>query len=219
MADLSPEQLAQLPLFPLPRLVFFPHTLLPLHVFEPRYRVMVRWCIDNDWPMAVVLIALGHEREQLGEPPIADVAGVGRIVQHRRLPDGRYTFVLEGLARVKLEELADRDTPYRSSRARVIADRWPQDTAHLDGQVGTIRSCLTALRIQWPAAPEGLFDWILKSKDAAVLSDRIGSALFSDQEAQQALLSCAEVDQRVGSALERVVELLSSGLDEDAIRH
>ncbi len=53
------KHLKELPLFPLPGTVFFPNTLLPLHVFEPRYRQLTKFCIDNSWPMAVVLIEPG----------------------------------------------------------------------------------------------------------------------------------------------------------------
>lgn len=73
------QHLKDLPLFPLPQTVFFPNTLLPLHVFEPRYRAMTHFCIRHSWPMAVVLIEPGHENAQPGDPPVARAAEIAEI--------------------------------------------------------------------------------------------------------------------------------------------
>jgi len=76
----------QLDLFPL-HTVLFPHMRLPLHIFEPRYRVMIRACIDEERPFGVALIRSG---EEVGGP--AEPHGVGttaRITSHETLPDGR----------------------------------------------------------------------------------------------------------------------------------
>lgn len=66
-----------LPLFPLPETVFFPHTLLPLHVFEPRYRAMVADCLAGEKRMVVVRLLPGWEQDYYGRPPIHTVAGAG----------------------------------------------------------------------------------------------------------------------------------------------
>src|SRR5579862_8599675 len=99
------KALAELPIFPLPRLVFFPNTMLPLHVFEPRYRKMLADCLETHGAMAVVRMDPTTSRAGRGPDRIAKVAGTGIIVHHEQLPDGRSNLVLAGSARVALEEL------------------------------------------------------------------------------------------------------------------
>jgi Lon protease-like protein len=105
---LRSADLDALPLFPLPQIVLFPGTALPLHVFEPRYRSLIEYCLESGSSLALPQIEPGHEAEQLGAPPLVRVAGVGAIVHHERLPDGRLGLVLRGLGRVEAIELARR---------------------------------------------------------------------------------------------------------------
>jgi Lon protease-like protein len=111
--------LDEMPLFPLTQIVLFPHALLPLHVFEPRYRALLRDCLATHRVMAMALITDPFKLTANGEPPIAGVAGAGIIVEHQTLPDGRSTFLLHGQARVRLEELPF-VAPYRRARATVL---------------------------------------------------------------------------------------------------
>jgi Lon protease-like protein len=94
------------PVFPLPDTVFFPHTSLPLHIFEPRYREMVRDATAGDG-LIVVARKVGSDFETL--------ATVGRVRDLQPLEDGRYNLRLEGLQRVALTEVPC-DTPYRQVR-------------------------------------------------------------------------------------------------------
>jgi Lon protease-like protein len=94
------------PVFPLPDTVFFPHTSLPLHIFEPRYRQMVRDATGGDG-LIVVARKVGDDFETL--------ATVGRVCDLQPLEDGRYNLRLEGLQRVTLTEVPC-DTPYRQVR-------------------------------------------------------------------------------------------------------
>jgi Lon protease-like protein len=114
--------LDSMPIFPLPQVVLFPQALLPLHVFEPRYRAMLKDCLATHRTMALALlgpdISTSAERDL---PPIAAVAGVGVIVEHQALPDGRANIVLQGRARVRLDELRF-EPPYRRGRATILCD-------------------------------------------------------------------------------------------------
>jgi Lon protease-like protein len=120
--------LEALPVFPLPQVVLFPQAILPLHVFEPRYRAMLRDCVATHGAMAVALL-LGSSREgQL--PPIATVAGVGIVIEHQPLADGRSNILLHGRARVRLEELPF-VPPYRRARATIL-EELPERVSHAD---------------------------------------------------------------------------------------
>src|SRR5579859_4677506 len=116
--DLAPA-LDALPIFPLPQTVLFPGALLPLHVFEPRYRTMVKDCLGTHKAMAVALIRETGERDTNRHPTIEAIAGVGMIIDHVELPDGRYNILLHGRARVKLTELPF-VPPYRRARGVIL---------------------------------------------------------------------------------------------------
>lgn len=98
-----PERIV--PLFPLPDVWLFPRTLMPLHVFEPRYRQMIEDCLDGPGRIVLGTVLPGHEDELAGAPPIHPIAGIGEIVHHRRLPDGRFDIHLFGLGRVSVREV------------------------------------------------------------------------------------------------------------------
>jgi Lon protease-like protein len=92
------------PVFPLPTVVFFPKTYLPLHIFEPRYREMVRESLQGDRMIMMTLLKEGWENNYYGNPEIYPIGCVGRIVKNQTLDDGRYNILLYGLVRVRLKE-------------------------------------------------------------------------------------------------------------------
>lgn len=110
-----------IPLFPLATVVFFPNTLLPLHVFEPRYRQMVKDIIDGERIIGMVLLKPGWEKSYEGNPEIYSVVGMGRIVNSEPLDDGRFNVVLYGLKRVKIIDIV-KDIPYRLARVEILED-------------------------------------------------------------------------------------------------
>ena len=113
-----PEGEFLLPLFPLPNIVFFPSTRLPLHVFEPRYRQMVKDVLESDQRFGIVLLRSGWEADYFGAPPVYEVGTLGTIEQAVPLEDGRYNIVVRGDVRIRILEEVSR-VPYRT--ARVVA--------------------------------------------------------------------------------------------------
>ncbi len=97
-----------LPLFPL-NTVLMPGGLLPLHIFEERYRVLVRRCLDAGGTFGVVLILEGEEVG--GEPVVASVGTEARLLAAQPLPDGRYNILVEGGRRFRVRALS-RGQPY-----------------------------------------------------------------------------------------------------------
>ena len=90
-------------LFPLPDVVLLPGTLLPLHIFEPRYRAMVADALEGDRRIGMAMLKPGWELSD-DPPPILPVGGAGRIVESEQFPDGRYNIVLEGEFRYRIVE-------------------------------------------------------------------------------------------------------------------
>jgi ATP-dependent Lon protease len=109
------------PLFPLPDLVFYPHTLLPLHIFEPRYVAMTDDALTGPRIISVVQLRPNWEHDYDGTPPVYQVATMGRIVHHERLDSGRFNILLLGLERIRiLEELPSEGLAYRRALVDVI---------------------------------------------------------------------------------------------------
>ena len=111
-----------LPLFPLPNLVFFPRTRLPLHVFEPRYRQMISDAVAADQRFGIVLLRPGWESDYFGAPPIHTLGTVGQIEQAVPLEDGRYNILVRGEIRFRVLGEVSRE-PYRTARVVVQPER------------------------------------------------------------------------------------------------
>jgi len=111
----SAPQLVQpvAPLFPLPGFFLFPGSIVPLHIFEPRYCQMIEDLIDGNGRLVIGTVPDEYANQLCGSPPVHPVAGLGEIARHEKLPDGkRYLIWLFGLARVRVREVAS-DRLYR----------------------------------------------------------------------------------------------------------
>lgn len=94
----------RIPIFPLPNVVLFPKTYLPLHIFEPRYRDMVREAVAGHQCIGMALLKEGWEANYYGNPPLYPIGCVGRLMNVQPLPDGRFDILLLGLERCLIEE-------------------------------------------------------------------------------------------------------------------
>ena len=206
--------LQALPLFPLPGTVFFPHTLLPLHVFEPRYRQMTEHVIASHGYMAVVLI----DPLQTAPPSgCAHVATVGRLVHHERLPDGRFHILLQGIARVTLTaELPMDYLLYRRAVAeRIVADDSGDDDA-LAEELATLRGCYARLADAHPECKNTLGDLPLRLAEPEVLADLISAALMDDVAMRQSVLEETRLLRRLEIANDALATLLLRTLPAEA---
>jgi Lon protease-like protein len=109
------------PLFPLPNVVLFPHLLLPLHIFEPRYREMVGEALGGNRLIAMVLLMPHAIASEMGSP-IHATACIGRITADQQSPDGRYDIVLQGLSRARVVREEGLDAPYRVAQLELRTD-------------------------------------------------------------------------------------------------
>ena len=115
----------QVPIFPLPNVVFFPGTKLPLHIFEPRYRQMVKDVHRGEGLISVVLLDRTRkiEPEEVRRPPVHAIAGLGRVTRVEPLPNGFFNVDLFGLVRVRILEEIESSKPYRVAKVATIRDR------------------------------------------------------------------------------------------------
>lgn len=199
--DLAPA-LAALPLFPLPQTVLFPGALLPLHVFEPRYRALVRDVLKTHRSLSVVLITDATPVDAHGHPAIASVAGVGTIIDHAELPGGRYNILLRGRARVSLAELPF-EPPYRRAAATVLKEEAPPEVPSADvmALVSTASAFAGVVRER-----DQSFDFHLpRDASPALLADLCAHHLVLDARERQLILETLDTAARV----RRVAETLA----------
>ena len=107
----------RIPLFPLPGVVLLPGTILPLHIFEARYRAMVADALEGDRMIGMAMLKPGAEGSEA--PRIHVIGGAGEIIESERLEDGRYNILLEGRFRYRVLEEAPPD-PYRVAHVEEI---------------------------------------------------------------------------------------------------
>jgi hypothetical protein len=203
-----------LPIFPLPDITFFPHTFLPLHVFEARYRAMVTDALARDRRIVVARLRPGFEAAYEGKPAIFPVAGAGEIVNCERLASGRFNILVKGDGRVRIEGEVPTDTLYRLARARRLED------APVSGDVAAvvtrIRSSCKRL-LEALDRPLDVLEGALGSEQApGTIADRVAAAFLLDPDLRQSLLETLDVAdrlRRVAAALEDLVDQLK-GRDE-----
>lgn len=107
--------------FPLPDVVFFPKTKLPLHVFEPRYQELVKETIQNRQLIGMFVLAPGWEEDYYGNPPVHPVGCAGEMVEVESQEEGKFDIVLKGIYRARLIEEVQWN-PYRRARVEVLSD-------------------------------------------------------------------------------------------------
>jgi uncharacterized protein len=197
-----------IPIFPLPNVVFFPHTFLPLHVFEPRYRQMLADCLAGGRRLAVVLLKPGWEPDYYGRPPVYAVAGAGEIVEAESLPDGRSNILLRGLGRIRIEREVASPAPYRIARASWIADVYPSGgEGDLAPVVDRLRRLCGELLSQLPEPPPGMLEVMTRRDVAGAFVDRVSHLLVHDTVERERLLELEDVERRLATVV-AVVEVM-----------
>ena len=203
----DPEALAALPIFPLPNCVLLPGGLLPLHVFEPRYRELTRDCLAGHQLMAVARLRPGYETSYYGRPPVYDRCGVGRIICSEELPDGRFALLLRGVARVEIARELPAERPYRLVEARMLADTSSATDETLGQHRQLIQLCDRLAEVIEKGGPQ-LRDLVRAFDEPGACADAIAAALVMDADARQELLEACDPTVRLQRTLGHVSHML-----------
>jgi Lon protease-like protein len=197
-----------LPLFPLEDVVLFPHSMIPLYVFEARYRKMVRDVLAGNH---LVAISLQLEKENVteeGAPRVATIASVGELVLAQELPDGRFNLVVRGRARIGIDEELESDEPYRLIAAHEIPDDPPETSPDLAEADTALRALVTGLAESIPDGGELLKHVAAAQDSPAALANVMAASLVADPRARQRLLETTDVFQRLEQLSSEVVALI-----------
>jgi hypothetical protein len=191
--------LHRIPLFPLPGVVLLPGTLLPLHIFEPRYRAMVADALTGDRRIGMAMMRPGWEAAG-PTPDVYAIGGAGRIVESDALPDGRYNIVLEGEFRYRVLGEAS-PAPYRVADVEELvsvpfrdADEAARVSAELCSLFGEI-----AKAMELPPLPG-------EELETERLASEVALRLRYDPSELQALLETDSIPARFDALLARMRE-------------
>jgi Lon protease-like protein len=189
------------PLFPLPNVVLFPRAVLPLHIFEDRYKLMTAHALAGDRRVAMALLRPGWEKSYYCKPAIEPVVCVGEILTHEKLPDGNYNFLLRGLTRATVVRELTLDRPYRLAELRPL-DETPAMEIDLEAE----RLRLAEVFGQGPLArsPVGrqFRQMLATSLPTADLADLIAFTYLDDVPLKQSLLADGDVRRRVARTID-----------------
>ncbi len=196
-----------IPLFPLPGMVFIPYTVLPLHVFEPRYRDLVDDAMAGNKYLAVPRLQPGWESNYEASPDVFPVMGFGKIIRYEPLADGRANIVLLGLGRLRIRHEMKPDCLYRVVEGSLLADDLPDRGAQsLSGRVARLRMMLAQIVGGRPELTERVAPMMHKEMDAVPFINSLAHLTLPDVDARQKYL---EMDNVVGRI--EVVETLLAG--------
>jgi uncharacterized protein len=207
--ELEEQDFVELSIFPLPNVTLFPGALLPLHVFEPRYREMMRDALARRRVLAIARLKPGFEQDYEGRPPVFDVCGVGIIESWSERDDGRFDLALRGLARARIVEELPPLRAFRQVHALRIVEPAtdPALVAAWQTKLGSLWERLS------PHLPEQVRDLKALTSGTETVSayaDRLAAAMVADPEASQALLAEADPAERLRLLTSRVQELVDA---------
>jgi uncharacterized protein len=208
-SGLAPEDLTALPVFPLPNVVLFPGALLPLHVFEPRYRELTREVLAGRQLMAVARLKPGFEEDYEARPPLFEVCGVGSVIDSVAHGDGRYDLTLRGLARVRIVQELPPEKPFRQLRVEELADH-ASDAGVTSAWQRKLISLWASLGPHLPESVRDLRALTRGAEGAGAYADRLAGALVGDPDASQRLLEELDPSERLRLLTEKLQSVMDS---------
>jgi Lon protease-like protein len=192
------------PLFPLPNVVFFPRAVLPLHIFEERYKTMTAHALAGDRLVAMALLRPGWEANYYAKPAIEPIVCVGKIASAERLDDGKYNFLLHGMTRARIL-YEEPSAPYRIARVETL-----QETPVMEIDLANHRQRLTEIFCREPLASlpqiKELKRIVASPMPTGEVTDVIAFHLFNSVPLKQSLLAETDIPRRVS----RVIDALEA---------
>ncbi|MEI7566665.1 MAG: LON peptidase substrate-binding domain-containing protein [Opitutaceae bacterium] len=187
---------ATLPVMTLPDTVFFPQALLPLHIFEPRYREMLRDVLAHDRLFAIARLN-PQGQKKIGQPePLHQIASVGIIRACQKADDGTSNLLLQGLCRVRIEAIVAEE-PYRRIRVRALASQ-PGANAEKINRLQRELARLLGLREKLAAQGASEMTSFLKTvEDPEAFVDLAAFSLCEDLRVKQTLLETLDLSRRL----------------------
>ena len=204
----------EIPLFPLPNVVLFPHAELSLHVFELRYRTMVRDALSAGRILALALLMPGWERDYHGSPEYHPLGCLARFEEVEWLPNDCYNLRVVGLSRVRFGRVS-KEYPYRAANVTMLPDDpYTEDDPFI--QIERRVLIATLERIAEAAAVESGTPGARLVADGATYAQLVNSLCTLLDLAPYEKLHLLEIDSLIDRG-RRVMELADARLRQRAV--
>jgi Lon protease-like protein len=196
----------EIPIFPLPNVVQFPGVIIPLHVFEPRYRSLVKDTLAQDARIALTLLQPGYENDYYGAPEVHRVTCAGQIISHQEQPDGRFYMTVMGLGRIRLQEQIQ-TTPYRKFLAVPLAEGSVNE-ASAAMQIQTFFACVQRLSQKLPEVAKAMKDLLPAKDHPGHLADVAASIFMNEPPQRQSILEILDPQLRLQQVTDAISEFI-----------
>lgn len=191
---------------------------MPLHVFEPRYRLMMAEALKGGQTLCIALLKPGWEADYHGSPGVHEVACLARVLQHQLLADGRYNVTLHGEMKVAIEGF-ERETPYRIARVRALdEDRSWAESPQVQEQLADLLSLFRRLHEGQGAALE-LAQVFGAHMGAEAILNTVAMNLNVEPLVKQQLLEMERAELRFRAVYQFLRDSASTQDVIDRIRH
>jgi Lon protease-like protein len=182
-----------IPVMVLPGVTLFPNALLPLHIFEPRYRLMLEEAL-GDCRMLAMAMPLDEEENEVEE-----IAGVGLVRACIRNENGTSNLILQGVSRIRFTGWEQRE-PYRIARIEQI-ESLAGETEDLDAKVTQLHALCARFKEQGIELPSQFEAYLNQITNIGVITDLVASTLVASAVARQMLLEETEIPKRLEKLL------------------
>jgi ATP-dependent Lon protease len=187
---------AEVPVMTLSETVLFPQAMMPLYIFEPRYRQMLSDVLNAARIFAVAAVDSEQEEAEVLETPHS-IAGVGVVRACKQNPDGTSNLILQGLARVRFEEILAEE-PYRRARiSQILSESDGSGESLASIQPSLIRLVQTQMRLGAPI-PQEVLQFLSNIKEPENVLDLAIYTLCPSSQVKQELLETRGILDRYG---------------------
>ena len=206
------ESWSAVPLFPLPDYVLFPHTLVPFHVFDPRYVNMLDDCLAGNRLVVVVGMQPGWELDPEARADTYQIGGIGRIVSDRRLRNGRTNIFVHCIERIQIVHRYEGDA-YTTVDVQPLPDR---PTGSDEAALSEARDRLVSLgaNLARELGPDGgaLSKVLGSTGDPTILTHRLAAMVVPEPGERQALLESRSPLVRCHRLADQLTQMLMDRL-------
>lgn len=194
----------RLKVFPLPSVVLLPGTVQPLHIFEQRYRDMVKAALESDGVFAMAQVLPGQEHRLAGSPELEPMLCAGVIGVHEQLEDGRYNLVLVGVARLRLVRELPQVATYREVEAELLEDP-PVDSE----EEVPLRQAVLELIARIPDEVGDKVATVTNRLHGGQLADVVAGTIFQEPAQRFEVLLQTDVRARLREVTDEVMQVVA----------
>ncbi len=184
----------EIPVMVLPNAVLFPQAIMPLRIFEPRYREMLATALETDRIFSIALMKRGWEKLPI-DPPVHETVGVGLIRISNRQPDGTSQLLLQGVGRARIVGFRQMN-PYRVARIEELQTHHA-DCVKVDALSAKVSELVQKLSKLGHAPSKPVLNHITSQTSPEQLTDIASDLLLSDAYAKQQLLEALDLRDRL----------------------